>query len=106
MAIKTTGALYAWGQNGGGQFGVTTNTGRGSPNEEDNRRSVLTPMEVGTLIDTFSNSGWLFAIAGKNLLTDYDYYYYYVYDTTGARVVPYKSTTLARAIISPNSRKT
>jgi len=104
MAIKTTGTLYAWGQNAGGQFGVTTNTGRGAPTEQDNKRNVRAPMEVGTLIDNRSSSIWAYAIPGKFGLRDYDYYYYYYYDTDGSRIDPYISNTFAAATIYPNAK--
>ena len=104
MAIKTTGTLYAWGQNAGGQFGVTTNTGRGAPTEQDNKRNVRAPMEVGTLIDNRSSSIWAYAIPGKNWEKDYNYYYYYYYDTDGTRIDPYISNTLAAATIYPNAK--
>jgi alpha-tubulin suppressor-like RCC1 family protein len=106
MAIKTTGTLYAWGQNGGGQFGVETVTFRGGRGEQANKRNVLDPTEVGTLIDNRISSIWAYAIPGKNAVRDYNYYYYYYYDTDGSHIDPHISNTLAVAVISPNSRKT
>ena len=104
MAIKTTGTLWAWGQNAGGQFGVETISGRGGRGEQFNKRNVLDPMEVGTLIDGRSVSIWAYAIPGKAASRDYNYYYYYYYDDDSSRVDPYRSNTLAAAVIYPNAK--
>jgi alpha-tubulin suppressor-like RCC1 family protein len=106
MAIKTTGTLWGWGKNGGGQFGITTNTGRDG-GELDNKRNVLAPTQVGTLISGASASNWNYVLPGAvPSFTDYDYYYTYTYDTDSSRILPLGSWSLASASISPNARKT
>jgi alpha-tubulin suppressor-like RCC1 family protein len=107
IAIKTTGTLYAWGCNGGGQFGETTNTG--AKDEIDNYRNIYDPMQIGILINNtsyYSSSTWEYSIPGRYGSGFTNYYYYYIYDDQGVLVNPLQSNTIASAVISPNARKT
>ena len=103
-------APYGWGSNGGGQFGINTNTERGGRPEQENARSVLSPFLVdldGNSDQPFLVENWLSVIPHKVFNYDYDYYYTYTYDYVNGnyyRVKPTTSSTIALATVKPNQK--